>query len=848
MTHDKTAPDPVETAETIELHVTGMTCQGCARTVEKALTALGGVLTADVDLERGVATVAVNPEEVKAADLERAVTGARYGLGSPNGRAADTELVTLVTLQEQREQPPPTKKADLVIRGMTCAGCVRTIERAVEALPGVLKAEVNLATGTASVEYDSSKADVARIREAVDRAGYEAREASAETAQASGQEDEQEALQWKRKFILAALFTTPLLVLAMSHGALAFPGSHWVQLGLSLPVVLYSGRQFYVLAWKALLRFSADMNTLIAVGTGTAFLYSVAATVAPQWIDPRAAAHQVPVYFETAAAIITLILLGRFLEARARGRTSSAIRGLLDLQARTARVVRAGQESDIPVEDVQVGDVVVMRPGEKLPVDGEVVAGESAVNEAALTGESVPVEKVPGDKVLSGTLNTSGSFRFRATNVGAGTTLARIIELVKRAQGSKAPIARLADVISGYFTPIVIGIAVVTFAAWYALAPPEDALRLAVVNAVAVLIIACPCAMGLATPTAVMVGMGRGAENGILIKNAAVLETLHKARTIVFDKTGTLTTGKPRVTDLVAFGSLSEDELLSAVASVERASEHPLAEAIVAEGKSRNLRMLPVEKFQASAGVGVEATTGARRWLVGRKSLIEKHGADTSAASKIREQLEQGGKTVVFAAADGELAGLVALADSLRPEAAGAVHRLREQGLRVALITGDNRRTAEAVAGELGIDDVLAEVLPDRKAEEVQSLQSKFGVVAMVGDGINDAPALAQADVGIAIGNGTDVAIESADAVLVRDDLRAVVGAIELSRKTMKTIRQNLFWAFAYNAIGIPVAAGLFYPWTGWLLSPIMASAAMALSSVSVVANSLRLKGFKPSA
>ena len=824
-----------------------MTCQGCAQTVEKSLASVAGALRANVDLEQGLARVTVDPEQTTAAQLESAVEATGYGIGPSHGSSRHTATVSLVDINKKAERPSQIQRADLVIRGMTCAGCVRTIERAVEAFPGVLKAEVNLATGTALIEYDSSKANVGRIREAVDRAGYEARETSAESTQAAGQEEQQEAAEWKRKFILAAVFTLPLLVLAMSHGALAFPGSHWLQLALALPVVLYSGRQFYLLAWKALKRFSADMNTLIAVGTGAAFLYSAAATVAPQWIHPRAAAHQVPVYFETAAAIITLILLGRFLEARARGRTSSAIRGLLDLQVRTARVMRDGRETDIPVEDLQVGDVVLVRPGEKIPVDGEVVDGESAVNEAALTGESVPVEKVSGDRVLGGTLNTSGSFRFRTTKVGAETMLARIIELVRKAQGSKAPIARLADVISGYFTPIVIGIAVVTFAAWYTLAPPEDALRLAVLNAVAVLIIACPCAMGLATPTAVIVGMGRGAENGILIKNAEVLETLHKVRAIVFDKTGTLTTGEPGVTDVVPTGSLSEDEFLAAVASVERASEHPLAEAIVAESESRKLKTSPAEKFQASAGVGVEATVGTQRWLVGREALLRQQGVETAAAAKMRDRLELGGKTVVFAAVDGKLAGLIALADSLKPEAVAAVLRLREQGFRVALITGDNQQTAKAVAYELGIDDVLAEVLPDRKADEVGRLQSKFGVVAMVGDGINDAPALAQADVGIAIGSGTDVAIESADAVLVRNDLRAVVGAIELSHKTMKTIRQNLFWAFGYNAIGIPVAAGLLYPWTGWLLSPIIASAAMALSSISVVTNSLRLKGFRPS-
>ena len=736
---------------------------------------------------------------------------------------------------------------ELQISGMTCAGCVRTIERAVAAVPGVTRAEVNLATGTASVEYEAPQADVTVIREAVEHAGYGARETQPAITEAPGEEQQREAAVWKRKFILAVVFTLPLLVIAMSHGALMFPGGQWMQLALTLPVVLYSGRQFFVSAWKGLRRWSADMNTLIAVGTGSAFLYSLVATIAPAWIDPLAVTPEdVPVYFETAAAIITLILLGRFLEAKARRRTSSAIRGLLELQASTARVVRAGFEVDIAVEDVRVGDMIVIRPGERIPVDGEVVSGESAIDEAALTGESIPVDKAAGDFVLSGTVNTSGSFRFRAQKVGSATILARIVELVKKAQGSKAPIARLADVISGYFTPAVIGIAIITFAAWYLLAPPGDALRLALLNAVAVLIIACPCAMGLATPTAVMVGMGRGAKHGILIKNAETLETLHKVRAVVFDKTGTLTTGMPKVTDVASLGSLVENELLSAVASVERGSEHPLAKAIVSEAESRRLPWSHTEEFRAWPGVGVRARLDSRPWLVGRQSLLEQNGVDVRAAVEISERLERKGKTVIFASADGRLAGVIALADEIKPEAVHAVRGLKEVGLKIALITGDNRQTARAIADEIGVDAVRAAVLPDRKSQEVERLQSEHGAVAMVGDGINDAPALVQADVGIAIGAGADVAIESADAVLIKNDLHSVAAAIKLSRKTMKTIRQNLFWAFVYNVVGIPVAAGLFYPWTGWLLSPIIASAAMALSSVSVITNSLRLKGFQP--
>jgi Cu+-exporting ATPase len=536
------------------------------------------------------------------------------------------------------------------------------------------------------------------------------------------------------------------------------------------------------------------------------------------------------------------------LEARARFRTSSSIRSLMNLQAKTARVVRDGAEADIPIEEVVAGDVVIVRPGERIPVDGKVADGRSTVDESALTGESLPVEKTTGDDVFGGTINASGSFRFEAQKVGRDTVLSQIIELVRKAQGSKAPIARLADVISGYFTPIVIAIAVVTFVAWYWLAPPDQALRLAVLNAVAVLIIACPCAMGLATPTAVIVGIGRGAENGILIKSGGALEISHKIRTIVFDKTGTITTGKPRVTDVVAFEGMNENDLLAAVASIEKRSEHPLGEAIVKEAESRELQFVDAENFEARSGFGVEARLHQQRWLVGRETLLQETSIDTATASESRDKLAQQGKTVIFAAVDGRLAGLIALADTAKPGARESIARLREMGLEVAMITGDNRQTAEAIGREVGIDRVLPEVLPDRKAEEIKKLQASGQAVAMVGDGINDAPALAQADLGIAVGAGTDVAIETADMILVGNDLKGVVAAIELSRKTIKVIRQNLFWAFAYNVVGIPLAAGIFYPWTGWLLSPIIASAAMAFSSVSVVMNSLRLRGFRPAA
>ena len=867
--------------ETVRLKVLGMTCNGCANTVKLALLAVPGVESADVDLAAAVATVRKNPAQATPADLKRAVQSAGYQAepAPPSGlteespkspqhtvahpHAANSPLISIGPASltsiapAATAKPPETAKpraaempvvgrtAELMIRGMTCAGCVHTIESRVKALPGVSQADVNLATGTAAITYDANLIQLERIRQTIDEAGYQAREATSGHEHAGVDDTAAEIEEWKKKLIVSAIFTVPLLLIAMSHGAISFPGVHWVQLALALPVVIYGGGKFYRLAWSAARHGMADMNTLIAVGTGAAFAYSTVATVAPGLIDPGSAAHQVPVYFETAAAIITLILLGRLLEAGARGRTSSAIRSLVGLQARTARVARDGRELDVPVEQVQVGDIVVVRPGEKIPVDGAVVDGRSTIDESTLTGESIPVDKSPGDEVFGGTLNKTGSFRFEARKVGSETVLAQIIDLVKKAQGSKAPIARLADVISGYFVPIVIAIAAVTFVGWYLLAPPEIALRMAVINAVAVLIIACPCAMGLATPTAVMVGIGRGAENGILIKNGAALEVAHKIDVVVLDKTGTVTTGEPRVTNVISLGELSEKQLLAAVASAEQRSEHPLAEAIVERARSEDLRLSEPDAFEAHPGTGVTARIDGKTWLIGTRTFLAEEGVDVTPGEKAASNLADEGKSVVLAAEGGSLQGLIALADTPKPGAAKAIQRLKAMGLDVVMITGDNRQTAQTVAAEVGIEKVLAEVLPDRKAEEVRRLQAEGHAVAMVGDGVNDAPALAQADLGIAIGAGTDVAMETADMILVRNRLEDVAAAIELSRRTLKTIRQNLFWAFAYNVVGIPVAAGVFYPWTGWLLSPILASAAMAFSSVSVVANSLRLRGYR---
>ena len=911
MSGNTTSADLARRQET-EFHVNGMTCEGCVGTVRRSLEALPGVGVSSIDLETGRASVEFDGSRVREQDLIAAVRAAGYGVDSNatlnvsadspgSGRSAshsgagaasatlDTPTAIVGPSSQARPAlvmlgpsptgaastgPSPTgpaaatgpAKADLVITGMTCAGCVHTIEKQLKALPGVFRADVNLATGTASIDYAPGQIGVEELARAVEKAGYAAREADKDMPE--GGDEQAEARQWKRKLIVSGVFTAPLLVLAMSHGTITFPGMEWVQLLLTLPVIFYGGSQFYRSAWAAARHLTADMNTLIAVGTGSALLYSLAATVAPTLVTgtqaPSSMGMHAPVYFETAAAIITLILLGRMLEARARGRTSSAIQSLLKLQSKTARVVRDGTEIDIPVEQVVSGDVVIVRPGERVPVDGVVIEGQSSVDESMLTGESLPVEKAAADQVFGATLNKTGSFRFRARSVGSETVLAQIIDLVRQAQQSKAPIARLADVISGYFTPVVIVIAIVTFAAWFFLAPPDIRLRMALLNAVAVLIIACPCAMGLATPTAVMVGIGRGAENGILIKSGGALEVSHYIKTIVFDKTGTITTGRPSVTDTVTFGGLSEDAFLDAVGSIERLSEHPLAEAIVAEASSHNSASGRPETFQALAGHGVEARFNGRDWLIGSERLLRGRRIETEPAREVIERLSSEGKTVILAAADRALAGVIGVADTVKPGSREAIAKLHQMGLETVMISGDNQRTAEAVGRQVGITRVLAEVLPGQKAEEVRKLQAggagtkiqspgrESGVepptnpqrVAMVGDGINDAPALAQADLGIALGAGTDVALETADLVLVGNDLRAVPAAIELSRKTMRTIRQNLFWAFAYNIVGIPIAAGVLYPWTGWLLSPIIASAAMALSSVSVVTNSLRLRRF----
>jgi len=691
---------------------------------------------------------------------------------------------------------------------MTCVACAQSVTKALQKATGVSGAGVNFATRKATVLYSPSKTRVSDLVSAIEKAGYQV-DQSRDAAEA----DRREFEEVRRRFRIAVVLSIPVVVLAMGHMAFDFPGSRWIQLVLTAPVVLYAGAPFFVNAWKALRRRSSDMNTLIATGTGSAFFYSVWAV---------AATHHEPVYFESAAVIVTLILMGRMLEAKARARTGDALRLLASLEPKNALIVRGTQEISIPVEDVVPGDIIIVKPGERIPVDGVVTEGESEVDESSLTGESVAVAKGKGADVFAGTVNSTGAFRFAARKVGADTMLSRIIELVSRAQGSKAPIARLADRVSEWFTPAVILIAVVTFAAWFMLGTPQQAL----LHFVAVLIISCPCALGLATPTAVIAATGRAAQMGILFKGGEALEKAARIDTVLFDKTGTLTTGKPLVVRMQPVEGVQEMEVLTLAAAAERNSEHPYGKAIME--RAAGISIPAVTSFAALAGRGVRAMLDGK--------LIE-----VAADSRSQQELAPGESAlaVVF---DGSLLGSIIVADRLRPEAREAIQLLSDSQIGFAMITGDRKSTAEAIAKSAGIERVMAEVLPGAKADEVVRLQQSGAKVAMIGDGINDAPALAQSDLGIAMGGGTDIAIETSDVTLVRNDLRLVAGALGTARAALRVIRQNLFWAFFYNVLGIPLAAGVFSPWTGWELSPMIAALAMALSSVSVVGNSLRLR------
>ncbi len=816
----------------ITLPITGMSCASCVNRVEKALTKTEGVIGASVNLAAEKAKVEYDPAVCEPKDLVGVVEDAGYGA--------------------------EVARTSFGVTGMSCASCVGRVEKALRKAPGVVDVGVNLAAEKATVDYLPGSSGIDDFERIVEGAGYGVVREEEESA-GSGDAREKDHKRLRDNFLVAAALTLLVLIGSIPHMLGFAPpvperALNFALLALATPVQFWAGWRFYKGAWGALKHGQANMNTLVVVGTSAAYLYSAVATFAPGLFAGRA-----DVYFDTSSLIITLILLGRLLEARARGRTNEAIKKLAGLQAKTARVVREGEELDVPVESVVAGDVVVVRPGEKVPVDGVVVSGESAVDEAMISGEPIPVTKREGDEVIGATVNKTGSFRFTVTRVGKDTALARIMQMVDEAQSTKAPIQRLADRISGVFVPVVMALAAVTFLVWLVFGP-APAFTFALLNFVAVLIIACPCAMGLATPTSIMVGTGRGAERGILIKGGEALESAHAIDTVVLDKTGTLTRGEPRLTDVISANGIPEDDLLSLAAAAERNSEHPLGEAIVNGARERSLALADPEAFDAPTGRGVRATVSGKEVLVGSRKLMDESGVLEDGLAPRFEELSAAGKTPVFVAVDGKPAGLVAVADVVREESKEAIERLHEMGVEVAMITGDNRRTAEAIACELGIDRVLAEVLPQDKANEVKRLQGEGKKVAMVGDGINDAPALAQADVGIAIGTGADVAMEAADLTLISGDVRGVARAISLSRATIRNIRQNLFWAFAYNVLLIPVAAGILYPFFSGgtvpealtpvlgqhgFLNPILAAAAMALSSVTVVSNSLRLKRAK---
>ena len=813
----------------IIIPVTGMTCAACAARIEKGLRRTSGIEKVDVNFASEKVSLEYLPDKISLAGIKDVISGLGYGVA--------------------------VKRSVFPVSGMTCAACAARVEAALRGVPGVIAANVNPSSEKATVEYLESTG-FQELSGSVDKAGYRLSAESLNLEDVSITARRLMTQQLRRLVISAALAA---IVLVIAFGP-SFTGKTYVLWALATPVQFWAGWQFYKGAWKALLNRTADMNTLIAVGTSAAYLYSVAAALSPGIFT--SAGLEPALYFDTSAVIVTLVLLGRFLEARARGQTSEAIKKLVGISPKTARVLRDGNEMEIPVDDVRTGDVIRVRPGEKVPVDGIIRSGYSTIDESMITGESVPAEKKEGDEVIGATINRTGSFEFTASRVGKDTTLANIIRLVEEAQGSKAPVQRLADIIAGYFVPIVIGIALATFIMWFFFGP-QPSLTIALVNFITVLVIACPCALGLATPTAIIVGTGKGAEHGILIRSADALERAHKINSIVFDKTGTLTPGKPRLTDVIAFPPLSQDEALRLAASVERGSEHPLGQAISKAAAERQLRLYPFSGFNASPGLGVEAKINNDRLLLGNMEFMNLERISTDEAESQAGALWEQGKTVMFLARGDRVIGFIALADIIKPGAKEDVAGLRRMGIEVSMITGDNPRAAAVIARELGIDNVLAGVLPDRKASEVKKLQEKGRMVAMVGDGINDAPALARADIGIAIGSGTDVAVETGDIILIGDDLRGVVTAIELSKRTLRTIKQNLFWAFAYNVILIPIAAGALYIFFGngevpsglrfvlgdnGFLNPMLAAAAMAASSITVVSNSLRLRGFKPSA
>jgi Cu+-exporting ATPase len=817
-------PEGVAGAVHIELPIVNLECVTCVATIEKSLKRLPGVIECKVNFVNQKAFVVYDPASINLTDIVKNIEALSYKVGGAEVR--------------------------IIIKDMKCASCVTRIEGVLNRTAGVISAVVNPATGEALIHYLPEITNIKNLTQAIETVGYQTvTMPKEEPVDREAEAHEKEYKSLMRKFYFAGVISVPVMIIGYPKFFPVLKDMNiemlrllWGITGIAAFFVLfYSGNHFFRGAWGAFKHRAADMNTLIAIGTGTAWVYSSVTILFPD-IFPEGTSEP---FYDVVAVVIALVVLGQALEIKAKGRTSEAIKKLMGMQAKTARVIRDGQEVDIPIEEVLVGDTIIVRPGEKIPVDGNVVEGNSSVDESMITGEPIPVEKREGDEVIGGTINKTGSFKFIAKKVGKDTALAQIIKMVQDAQGSKAPIARMADRISSYFVPTVMIISVVTFLVWYNFGPPP-ALVFALVTAVTVLIIACPCALGLATPMSLMIGIGKGAENGILIRNGEALEKAQALDAIVLDKTGTITLGKPSLTDVITLEGFSEEDVLMNAAAVEKGSEHPLGEAIIEGAKERGISIPDSNKFKAIPGHGVQAEVMGKIVVLGNKKLMLQKGGVLSHLEEESKKLAEGGKTPMYLMIDGKVAGIIAVADTIKEDSVGAVKIMKELGLEVVMLTGDNERTAKAIARQVGIERVLAEVLPEDKARQIQLLQAEGKTVAMVGDGINDAPALAQADVGMAIGTGTDVAIEASDITFIKGSLKSVSTAIQISKATMKNIRENLFGAFFYNSMGIPIAAGVLYPFTGVLLSPLIAGAAMAFSSVTVVTNANRLRAFKP--